>query len=74
VYQNAPSTSGNPNAQGEYQGEAKLMRCEHEDTLAKHTKDMLMGSTGTANLILPLSMVDSLRHQSIINMNKRIGY
>jgi hypothetical protein len=46
------------------------MRCEHEATLAKPTKDMLMGSTGAADLILPISMVASLRHQSIINMNK----
>jgi hypothetical protein len=53
-----------------YQGEAKLMRCEHEATLAKPTKDMLMGSTGAADLILPLSVVASLRHQSIINMNE----
>jgi hypothetical protein len=53
-----------------YQGEAKLMRCEHEATLAKPTKDMLMGSMGAADLILPLSMVDSLRHQSIININE----
>jgi hypothetical protein len=30
----------------------------------------LMGSTGAADLILPLSMVASLRHQSIINMNE----
>jgi hypothetical protein len=29
-----------------------------------------MGSTGAADLILPLSMVASLRHQSIINMNE----
>jgi hypothetical protein len=55
-----------------YQGEAKLMRCEHEATLAKTTKDMLMGSTGAADLILPLSVVASLRHQNIININKRI--
>jgi hypothetical protein len=53
-----------------YQGEAKLMSCEHEATLAKPTKDMLMGSTGAADLILPLSMVASLRHQSIINTNE----
>jgi hypothetical protein len=33
---------------------------------------MLMGSTGAADLILPLSMVASLRHQRIINMNKRL--
>jgi hypothetical protein len=33
---------------------------------------MLMESTGAADLILPLSMVASLRHQSIINMNKRL--
>jgi hypothetical protein len=57
-----------------YQGEAKLMRCEHEATLAKPTKDMLMGSTGAVDPILPLSMVASLRHQSIININeKRFG-
>jgi hypothetical protein len=31
---------------------------------------MLMGSTGAEDLILPLSMVASLRHQSIINMNE----
>jgi hypothetical protein len=53
-----------------YQGDAKLMRCEHEATLAKFTKDMLMGSTGAADLILPLSVVARLRHQSIINMNE----
>jgi hypothetical protein len=46
------------------------MRCEHEATLAKPTKHMLMGSTGAADLILPLSMVASLRHQSISNMNE----
>jgi hypothetical protein len=34
---------------------------------------MLMGSTGAADPILPLSMVASLRHQSVINMNKKIG-
>jgi hypothetical protein len=55
-----------------YQGEAKLMRCEHEATLAKPTKDMLMGSTGAADLILSLSVVANLRHQSIININKRL--
>jgi hypothetical protein len=27
-----------------YQGEAKLMRCEYEATLAKPGKDILMGS------------------------------
>jgi hypothetical protein len=32
---------------------------------------MLMGSMGAADPILPLSMVASLRHQSIINMNKK---
>jgi hypothetical protein len=48
------------------------MRCEHEATLAKPTKDMLMGSMGAVDLILPLSMVARLRHQSIININKRI--
>jgi hypothetical protein len=53
-----------------YQGEAKLMRCEHEATLAKPSEDMLMGCTRAVDLILPLSMVASLRHQSIIN--KRI--
>jgi hypothetical protein len=53
-----------------YQGGAKLIRCEHEATLAKPTKDMLMGSKGAADLILPLSVVASLRHQSIINMNE----
>jgi hypothetical protein len=37
--------------------------CVHEATLAKLTKDMLMGSRGAADLILPLSMVASLRHQ-----------
>jgi hypothetical protein len=47
------------------------MRCEHEATLAKPTKEMLMGSTGAADLVLLLSMVASLRHQSIININKR---
>jgi hypothetical protein len=31
---------------------------------------MFMGSTGAADPILPLSMVASLRHQSLINMNK----
>jgi hypothetical protein len=36
----------------------------------KPTKDKLMGSTGAADLILPLSMVASLRHQSIININE----
>jgi hypothetical protein len=46
------------------------MSCEHEATLAKPTKYMLMGSTGAADLILPLSMVASLRHQSIINTNE----
>jgi hypothetical protein len=45
------------------------MTCEHEATLAKPTKDMLMGSTGAADLILPVSMVASIRHQSIININ-----
>jgi hypothetical protein len=55
-----------------YQGEAKLMRCGHEATLAKPAKDMLMGSMGAADLILPLSVVGSLRHQSIININKRL--
>jgi hypothetical protein len=54
-----------------YQGEAKLIRCEHEATVAKPTKDMLMGSTGVVSPILPKSMVSNLRHQSIINMNKR---
>jgi hypothetical protein len=39
-------------------------------TLAKPTKDMLMGSMGATNLILQLSMVASLRHPSIINMNE----
>jgi hypothetical protein len=55
-----------------YQGEAQtnLLRCVHEATLAKPTKDMLMGSTGGTDLILPKSMVASLRHQSIINMNE----
>jgi hypothetical protein len=53
-----------------YQGEAKLIRCEHEATLAKPTKDILMGSTGAVDLILPLGMVASLRHQSIININE----
>jgi hypothetical protein len=57
----------------DYQGEAKLMRCEHEATQAKPTKDMLMGSTGAVDLILPLSMVASLRHQSIININETKG-
>jgi hypothetical protein len=47
-----------------------LLKCVHKATLAKPTKDMLMGSTGEADLILPLSMVASLRHQSIINMNE----
>jgi hypothetical protein len=46
------------------------MRCEHEATLAKPTKDMLMGSMGAADLVLPLGMVASLRHQSIININE----
>jgi hypothetical protein len=46
------------------------MRCEHEATLAKPTKDMLMGSTGVAKPILSKSMVANLRHQSIINMNE----
>jgi hypothetical protein len=31
----------------------------------------LMGSTGAADPILPLSMVARLRHQSIINMNEK---
>jgi hypothetical protein len=53
-----------------YQGEAKLMRCEHEATLAKPTKDMLMGSTGVVRPVLPKRMVANLRHQSIINMNE----
>jgi hypothetical protein len=53
-----------------YQGEAKLMRCEHEATLYKPTKDMLMGSMGVVRLILSKSMVANLRHQSIINMNE----
>jgi hypothetical protein len=48
------------------------MRCENEATLAKPTKDMLMGSTGAADLILPLSVVANLRHQSIININERL--
>jgi hypothetical protein len=39
-------------------------------SLAKPTKDMLMGSTGAADPIFPLSMVASHRHQSIINMNE----
>jgi hypothetical protein len=51
-------------------GEAKLMRCEHEATLAKPTKDMLMGSTEAADHILSLGTVASLRHQSIININE----
>jgi hypothetical protein len=55
-----------------YQGEAKLMRCKHEATLAKPTKDMLMGSAGVADFVLPLIVVDNLRHQSIININKRL--
>jgi hypothetical protein len=55
-----------------YWGEAKLMRCEHEATLANPTQDMLMGSTRAVDLIFPLSMVASHRHQSIINMNKRL--
>jgi hypothetical protein len=46
------------------------MRSEHEATLAKPTKDMLMGSTGAADFILPKGMVANLRHQSIINMNE----
>jgi hypothetical protein len=53
-----------------YQGEAKLMRCEHEATLDKPTKDMLMGSMGVVRLILSKSTVANLRHQSIINMNE----
>jgi hypothetical protein len=32
---------------------------------------MFMGFTGAVDLILPLSMVASLMHQSIININKR---
>jgi hypothetical protein len=55
-----------------YQGEAKLMRCDHEAILTKPTKDMLMGSTGAVDLILSLSVVASLRRQSIININKRL--
>jgi hypothetical protein len=39
-----------------------LLRCVHEATLAKPTEYMLMGSTGAADPILPLSMVASLRH------------
>jgi hypothetical protein len=46
------------------------MRCEHEATLAKPTKDMLMGSTGVVRPVLPKRMVANLRHQSIINMNE----
>jgi hypothetical protein len=48
------------------------MRCEYEATLAKPGKDILMGSTGAADLILPLSVVANLRHQSIITINKRL--
>jgi hypothetical protein len=44
-----------------YQGEAKLMRCEYEATLAKPGKDILMGSTGAADLILPLSVVANIK-------------
>jgi hypothetical protein len=40
-----------------YHGEAKLMRCEHEATLAKPANDMLMGSTGVVRHMLPKSMV-----------------
>jgi hypothetical protein len=32
---------------------------------------MLMGSTGASDTILPLNMVASFRHQSIINMNEK---
>jgi hypothetical protein len=39
--------------------------------LGKPTKYMLMGSTGAVDPILPLSVVASLRHQSIINMNEK---
>jgi hypothetical protein len=39
--------------------------------LAKPSKNMLMGSTGAADPILPLSMVASLRHQNIININEK---
>jgi hypothetical protein len=53
-----------------YQGEAKLMKCEHKANLAEPTKDMLMGSTGVARPTLPKSIVANLRHQSIINMNE----
>jgi hypothetical protein len=49
------------------------MRCEHEATLAKPTKDMLMGSTRVVRSILSKSMVANLRHQSIINMNETKG-
>jgi hypothetical protein len=45
--------------------------CLHKATLAKTTKDMLVESTGAADPILPLSMVASLRHQSIININEK---
>jgi hypothetical protein len=48
------------------------MKCEHEATLAKPIKDMLMGSTGVVRPILLKSMVANLRHQSIININKRL--
>jgi hypothetical protein len=47
-----------------------LLRCEHEATLAKPSKDMLMGSIGVVRPILLKSMVANLRHQSIINMNE----
>jgi hypothetical protein len=47
-----------------------LFRCEHEATLVKPTKDMLMGSTGVVRPILPKSMVANFRHQRIINMNE----
>jgi hypothetical protein len=33
---------------------------------------MMMGSTGVVRPILPKSVVANLRHQSIININKRL--
>jgi hypothetical protein len=49
------------------------MRPEHEVTLPKPTKDMLMGSMGVVRPILPKGMVANLRHQSIANMNETKG-
>jgi hypothetical protein len=47
-----------------------LLRCVHKATLAQTYKTYVYGIYGSNGPILPLSMVASLRHQSIINMNK----